>query len=124
MEPVSEPRPVTADQVTPAAGLGSLFTVAVTNWDLVSSSVSGPAGDKVTEIAALMVMLRLPVVAVKPCESVTLTVNVEVPAAVGGPALISPVAAPRVSAAGSDPDAMLKPYPDPEPPDAENAKAV
>ena len=29
--PVSEPRPVTVDQVTPAVGLGSLFTVAVTN---------------------------------------------------------------------------------------------
>jgi hypothetical protein len=104
--------------------MGSLVTVAVTNWVLVWSSVSGPVGDKVTEIAALIVMLRLPVVAVKPCESVALTVNVEVPAAVGGPALISPVAAPKVSAAGSEPDAMVKLYPDPEPPDAENAKAV
>ena len=105
-EPLSEPSPVTADQVTPATGMGSLFTVAVSNWVLPWSSVTGPVGAKVTERAALIVMLRLPVVAVKPCESVTLTVNVEVPAAVGGPLLISPVEAPRVSGAGRLPEAI------------------
>ena len=82
----------------------------------------GPVGDKVTESAALMVMLRLAVVAVLATESVTLTVNVDVPAAVGGPALICPVAAPNVSDVGSEPEAIVKVYPVPEPPDAVNGK--
>jgi hypothetical protein len=100
------------------------LTVAVTSCVLVWSSVTGPVGDKVTEMAGLIVMLRVPVVAVLPSESVTFTVNVDVPDAVGGPALISPLAAPKVSDAGNVPDAIVKVYPVPDPPDAENAKAV
>ena len=50
----------------------------------------------------------LPVVAVKPRESVTFTVNVYVPAVVGGPALINPVPEPSVSAAGNAPEAIVK----------------
>ena len=108
VEPLKEPRPVTADHVTPAAGLGSLLTVAVTDCVLVWSSVTGPVGDNDTEIAALIVMLRLPVVAVLLTESVTFTVKVNVPAAVGGPALIAPVAAPKVKGPGSEPEAIAK----------------
>jgi hypothetical protein len=65
-------------------------------------------GDKVTEIAGLIVMLRLPVEAVLATESVTLTVKVNVPAAVGGPALRAPVAAPTVKGLGSEPEASAK----------------
>ena len=50
--------------------------------------------------APLMVMLRLLLVVVKPSESVTFTVNVEVPAAVGTPLAIVPLA-PRVKGFGS-----------------------
>lgn len=72
------------------------------------SRVTGPVGENVTLIAALMVMLRLAVVAVKPNESVSLTVNVDIPAVVGGPALINPVPAPNVKPGGSDPVATVK----------------
>jgi hypothetical protein len=65
-------------------------------------------GDNVTEIAALIVMLRVPVVAVLPTESVTLAVKVNVPEAVGGPALRAPVAAPMVKGFGSTPEAIAK----------------
>ena len=51
-----------------------------------------------------MVMLRLPLVAVKPSESVTFAVNVNVPAAVGVALAIVPFA-PKVRGFGSDPDA-------------------
>ena len=104
--PLKVPRPVTVDQFTPAL-LGSLLTVAVTNCVLLWSSVTGLAGDRPTVIATLMVMLRFPVVAVKPSESVTLTLNVKGPAVVGGPALISPVVAPNVNPPGSAPDAIV-----------------
>ena len=75
VEPLSDPSPVTADQFTPAL-LGSLLTVAVTSFVSPWSRVTGLLGDNATLIAALIVILRLPVVAVKPSESVTLTVNV------------------------------------------------
>ena len=52
----------------------------------------------------LMVMLNVPVVAVLPSESVTFTVNVDVPANVGTTLAIVPPA-PNVIGFGSEPDA-------------------
>jgi hypothetical protein len=72
VEPVSDPRPVTADHVTPAL-LGSFVTVAVTNCVLPWSSVTGPVGENPTVIAGLIVTLSPVVVAVLPTESVNLT---------------------------------------------------
>ena len=66
-----------------------------------------------------MVMLRLPVVAVLPSESVTFTVNVVVPAAVGEALAMVPLA-PRVKGFGSEPEASMNVYPVPEPPEAVN----
>ena len=54
----------------------------------------------------LIVMLSVPVVAVFPSESVTFTVNVEVPAAVGAALAIVPPA-PNVRGFGSDPEASV-----------------
>ena len=54
--------------------------------------------------APLTVSVRLPVAAEKPSESVTFTVNVEVPATVGVP-LITPVAGLSVKGAGNAPEA-------------------
>jgi hypothetical protein len=122
--PVSVPSPVTVDQFTPEPETGSLFTVAVTSCVFPWSRVTGPVGDNVTVMAGLIVMLREPVVAVNPRESVTLTVKVKVPAAVGGPALINPVDAPRVRGPGNAPEATVKEYPVPEPPLAVNAGAT
>ena len=57
-------------------------------------------------MAGSMVRLRLLVVAVKPWESVTLTVNVNVPDAVGVALAIVPFV-PSVKGAGSVPDAKV-----------------
>ena len=56
VEPVSAPRPDTADQFTPAL-LGSLVTVAVTNCVLPRSSVAGLRGENPMVIAGLIVIL-------------------------------------------------------------------
>ena len=107
VEALRLPRPVTVDQVTPA-WLGSLATVAVINCVVPWSIDFGLLGDNVTEIAAVIVIEREPVVAVKPRESVTFTVNVNVLATVGGPALINPVEAPKLSDVGREPEATEK----------------
>ena len=70
----------------------------------------------------LIVMLSVPVVAVFPSESVTFTVNVEVPAAVGAALAIVPFV-PKVRGFGSDPDAIVNVKPVPEPPLAVNVSA-
>ena len=57
--------------------------------------------------APLMVMERLPVVVLKPRESVTFMENVAVPAAVGVP-LIIPVPELMAKEAGNDPEATAK----------------
>ena len=72
--------------------------------------------------APLMVMLRVPVVAVLPSESVTLTANVDVPVAVGTALEIVPLV-PRVIGFGSEPDASVNVKPVPEPPLAVNVFA-
>ena len=56
--------------------------------------------------AGSMVMLRLVDVAVLPSESVTFTVNVEVPAVVGVPLAMVPLA-PRVKGVGREPEASV-----------------
>ena len=125
--PVSEPSPVTADQVTPAL-LKSLLTVAVINCVVFWSIAKGSAGDKVTLIGGLIVMLRPVVVAVLPTESVSLTVNGNVPAAVGGPAVIdvlAPAAELRLNPVGRGfPATIDHVYPVPDPPLAVNVSVV
>ena len=59
-------------------------------------------GGVITSVGSI-VMLRLAVVAVLLSESVTFTVNVEVPLAVGTPLAIVPFA-PKLSGFGKDPD--------------------
>ena len=71
---VSEPRPVTADQLTPALP-GSLFAVAVISCVVFWSMVNGLVGENVTLIAGLIEMLSPVVVAALPTESTSLTVN-------------------------------------------------
>jgi hypothetical protein len=71
---------------------------------------------------ALMVM-ESELVAVFEAESVTLTVKVAVPAAVGLPEMMPPVE--RLKPAGSaEPDATVQVYPVPEPPEAESVVCV
>jgi hypothetical protein len=87
---VPEPVAGITDHVTPAV-FGSLVTEAVMDSVPLCSSVTGAAGDVMaTTIAALIVMLRGPLVVLKPRESVTFTVKDKVPAAVGVP-LMTPV---------------------------------
>src|ERR1700691_227880 len=69
-----------------------------------------------------IVMLRLAVVAVLLSESVTFTVNVDVPAAVGAALAIVPFA-PKVRGFGNAPDASVNVKPVPEPPLAVNVSA-
>ena len=67
-------------------------------------------------------MLWLVLVAVSPCESVTFTVNVDVPAAVGVALAMVPLV-PSVRGLGNDPVATVNVYPLPEPPEAVNVSA-
>jgi hypothetical protein len=125
--PLSEPSPVSADQVTPAL-LGSLFTVAVISCDVFWSIAKGSVGDSVTLIGRLIVILRPLVVAVFPTESVSLTVNGNVPAALGGPAVIdvlAPDAELRFKPVGRGlPATTDHVYPAPDPPLAVNVSVV
>lgn len=89
---------------------------------------NGCAGDRVTVIGGLIVMLKPLVVAVFPTESINLTVNGYVPAAVGGPAVIdvlAPLAELRLNPVGKGFPAMIDhAYPVPDPPLAVNVSVV
>ncbi len=117
--PLSEPSPVSVDQLTPAL-FGSLLTVAVINCVVFWSIAKGCVGDRVMLIGGLIVMLRPLVVAVLPTESVSFTANGYVPATVGGPAVIDvlvPAAKLRASPVGRGlPATIDQEYPVPEPP--------
>ena len=81
-----------------------------------------------TPIGGLIVMLRPAVVAVLPTESVSLTLNGYVPAAVGGPAVIEvvvPEAELRFNPVGRGlPATTDHVYPEPDPPLAVNVTVV
>jgi hypothetical protein len=127
VDPLNEPSPVSVDQVTPAL-LGSLFTVAVINCEVFWSIENGCAGEKVTLMAGLIVMLRPLVVAEFPTESVSLTENGNVPDADGGPAVIevlAPDAELRLNPVGNGfPTTTDHVYPLPDPPLAVNVSDV
>lgn len=110
--------------VTVVAGLGPVSVI-------VKSPSGCPPTVTVPESVQLFVqlatpgftvMLRVPVVVVKPSESVTFTVKVKVPDAVGVALAIIPLA-PRDNGLGSVPEASVNVYPLPEPPEAVKVSA-